>query len=133
MTETKQYVRYSEAFKMQVVEQIEAGKFRSATQATRSYGIKGSRTVPRWVRRYGSEKAQPKQIKIMSMNEIDETKQLQKRVRELERALADAHMLRLLNESYLEIACERMGTDAEQFKKKHATLLSSARRTKEPR
>lgn len=121
-----QVIRYGEAFKRQVVEQIETGKLRNIADANRTYGIRGAVTVKNWLKRYGSGKCFPKQIKIMSLNEIDENKELKKRVRALESALADTQMRNLLNESYLEIACERMDTDAEAFKKKHATRLSKA-------
>lgn len=127
------HIRYSEAFKRQVVEQVESGKFRNAFHAMRSLGIRGTDTVNRWLHRYGTGKCVPKRIKIMSLNEIDEAKELKKRVRALERALADAQMRSLLSESYLEIACERMDTEPEQFKKKHATTLSGPPRKKAPK
>jgi hypothetical protein len=59
------------------------------------------------------------------VNEQDETKALKDRVRQLEKALSDAHMKGLLEETYLEIACERIGVDVSEFKKKHVTKLSS--------
>ena len=40
--EKKPILRYSEAFKLQVVDQIERGEFSGVTRAARSYGIKGS-------------------------------------------------------------------------------------------
>lgn len=126
-------IRYSEAFKRQVVEQIQSGKYSSIKQARRAYGIRGAMTINRWLERYGNKDLLPKQIKIMSRNEIDETKELKKRVRALESALADAQMRSLLNEAHLEIACERMQTDIETFKKKHATtLFGSAHRKDHP-
>lgn len=125
------HITYSEAFKRQVVEQLESGKFQCAAHAMRAYGIRGTATVGSWLRRYGSGKCNPKRIKIMSLNEIDETKELKKRVRALESALADAQMRSLLNEAHLEIACERMKTDMETFKKKHATTLFGAAHRKD--
>ncbi len=127
------HVTYSEAFKRQVVDQIESGKFRNAYHARVSLGIPGMATVHRWLRRYGSDEYIPKRIKIMSLEEVDETKELKKRVRALETALADAQMRSLLSDSYLEIACNRMETDPEQFKKKHATTLSGPPRKKDPK
>lgn len=41
------------SFKLQVVQEIEQGK-ESVTGATRKYGIQGSHTVVRWLRKYGS-------------------------------------------------------------------------------
>lgn len=119
----KQHISYSEAFKRQVVEQIETGKFRCADHARRAYGVRGTGTIGRWLRKYGSGQHTPKRIKIMNLDEVDETKELKKRVRALESALADAQMRYLLSESHLEIACKRMDTDADTFKKKHATNL----------
>jgi transposase len=60
---TKQNIRYSEAFKHQVVEQIESGKFRNIAEANRAYGIKGAITVRRWLEAYGSGQCLPKLIK----------------------------------------------------------------------
>lgn len=127
--ELRETVRYSEAFKMQVVQGIESGRFRNMHAASKAYGIKGSETIKRWLRQYGDPDKLPKLIKVMSMKEIDESAELKKRVKDLEKALADAYMKGLLSESYLEIACEDMGADIDEFKKKHATdLLKGPRR-----
>ena len=78
----KKHIRYSEAFKQQVVEQIEAGKFRNMAAVNQAYGVRGTSTVIRWIKQYGSDKSLPQQIKIMSLNEIDEAHELKKRARE---------------------------------------------------
>ena len=121
-------IRYSEAFKRQVVEQIDRGKYGSAEQARRAYGIRGAMTVWKWIKAYGRAELQAKRIRIETMEEIDEMKAARKRIRELEAALADAHMDSLLGQAFLEIACERMDTTAEDFKKKHALTLSDVRK-----
>lgn len=127
------YIRYGEAFKRQVVDQIERGKFGGAFAASRAYGIKGAATVTNWLRQYGREDLIAREITINTVNQRDEKKQLEKRVSQLEKALADAHMNGLLNESYLQIACERLEIDLEEFKKKAVSQLSSSPRTKEPK
>jgi len=53
-------VRYSEAFKRQVVGELERGKHPSIESARRAYRIHGSMTVWNWVRKYGSEELLPK-------------------------------------------------------------------------
>jgi transposase-like protein len=121
----KDEVRYSEAFKQQVISELEAGKFSGPHAAARAYGIKGTRTITGWLRRYARSDLMPRRVTITTMHEQDEKKALQKRVRELERALADTHMKGLLGDAYLEIACERMGIDVTEFKKKHVTKLST--------
>ena len=48
-----QAIRYSKAFKMQCVREVEAGR-NCAAAVQRKYQIKGTATVMRWVRPLGS-------------------------------------------------------------------------------
>ncbi len=121
-------VRYSEAFKRQVVGQIESGKYPTVGQARRAYGIPGGVTVWGWVKKYGAEELQTRRVRIETMKEVDEMKAARKRIRELEAALSDAHIDQCLEHAFLEIACERMGMPLEEFKKKHALTLSDVRK-----
>jgi hypothetical protein len=114
-----------------VVGQIERGEYRSAEHARRSYGIRGAMTVWKWVKAYGRAELQVKRIRIETMAEIDEMKAARKRIRELEAALADAHIDHCLERAFLEIACERMGETPEAFKKKNALTLSDVRKRRE--
>jgi len=60
-------------------------------------------------------------VRVESPKELSEAKELRKRVRELEKALADAHLDSRLDAVYLQIACRAAGIeDVEAFKKKHA-------------
>jgi transposase-like protein len=122
------YLRYSEAFKRQVVSEIEAGKLATIGEANRVYGIRGAKTVSQWIRKYGSEGTLPKKVKIETLKERDELKDARKRIRQLEAALADAHIDCSLGDSYLKIACERLGTEVSDFKKKNAITLSELRK-----
>jgi len=117
-------VRYSEAFKQQVISELEAGKFSGAFAAARAYGIRGRGTINAWLRKYGRGDLMARRVTITTMAEQDEAKALKQRVRELEKALADTHMKELLGEAYLEIACQRLGMDLEEFKKKAAMMQS---------
>ena len=121
-------VRYSEAFKRQVVGELERGKHATVSAARRAYGIKGSETVPAWARKYGREDLFPKIVRIETLKERDELKEARKRIRELEAAVADAHIDHCLEKAYFHVACERMGVDPEDFKKKNAMTLSDTRR-----
>jgi len=121
-------IRYSEAFKRQVVDEVAGGKFSSLDKARRAYGIRGQLTVAKWIRKYGREDLLPKRIRIETMDEIDQLKEARKRIRELEAALADAHIDHCLEHAFLEIACERMETDLDDFKKKNALTLSGVRK-----
>jgi len=126
----RSFVRYSEAFKRHVVAELERGKLGSITEANRIYGIRGAATVVQWIRKYGSEGLLPKKVKIETLKERDELKEARKRIRQLESALADAHIDCSLGDSYLKIACERLGIDATDFKKKNAITLSELRKRK---
>ena len=121
-------IRYSEAFKRQVVDEIASGKYSSVYQAQQAYGIRGNATVTKWIRKYGREDLLPKRIRIETMAEIDQLKETRKRIRELEAALADAHIDHCLEHAFLEIACEQMETDLDDFKKKNALTLSDVRK-----
>ena len=119
-------VEYSEAFKRQVVGELASGKHRSPEGARRAYGIGGATTVYGWVRKYGREDLLPKKIRIETMKERDELKEAKKRIRELEAAVTDAHVECCLAKGYVKVACERMGIEPEEFKKKNAMTLSEA-------
>ena len=64
------------------------------------------------------------------MNEMDELKAARNRIRELEAALADAHMDYCLESAFLEIACVRLGTSVEDLKKKNVITLAGLRKTR---
>ena len=119
-------MRYSEAFKQQVVDEIASGRFGSAFEAARAYGI-GKDTVRRWVREYGRGHLLRKVVRVEKPGEPGEIKRLKGRVRQLEEALADATMDKALAESAFELLCESAGIDAEEFKKKHAGTGSTRR------
>ena len=121
-------IRYSEAFKRQVVGELESGKFPSVGRAQRAYDICGTRTIQGWIRLYGSLELQPKITRIQTMKEQDELKNARARIRALEAALSDAHIDCVLEEAYLKVACRRMGVDLDDFKKKNAVTLSQLRR-----
>ena len=123
-------IRYSEGFKLQVIDELSSGKFKRISEVRAAYGIKGCETVEKWLAKYGREDLLTKRIRIESMTERDEKKELKKRVNTLETALSDAHIDGSLDRAFLEIACERLDIDMDEFKKKHALTLSDVRRMK---
>ncbi|MDR1095322.1 MAG: hypothetical protein LBL31_02925 [Spirochaetaceae bacterium] len=60
----------------------------------------------------------PKRIKAETVNGIDELREARKRIRELEAALANAHMDYCLESAFLDIACGKLGTSTEELKKR---------------
>ena len=110
-------IRYSEAFKMAVVRELEANDL-AYLHVQRKYGIGGGSTVQGWVRKYGNG-SRGKVIRVQKPEEINEKAQLKKRVRQLEAALADSNIDLAIERAYTKMACERAGiVDVEEFKKK---------------
>lgn len=105
--------RYSEAFKVQVVADIEKGQLTMA-EARKKYGIKGSHTVKAWLKRYGREALLPRIVRIEKMDERDRLKQLEKEKQALESALAQAHLRIVSLESMIDIADEQLGTNIKK-------------------
>ena len=109
--------RYSEAFKMSVVRELETSGLAFSAMAGK-YGIKGADTVQTWVRKYGNG-SRGKVIRVEKPEEIDQTQKLKERVRVLERTVGSLHVELALERAYTNIACERAGIeDVAAFKKK---------------
>jgi transposase-like protein len=121
----KTTIRYSEAFKCQVVEQLRKGKFQSLAEAKERYGIGGHVTIRRWIKKYGDEKMLPRKVRIEMPEERDQIKKLKKEKKELMYALSKAKVKEALSEAYFEELCEELGIeDIEEVKKKlNAKLL----------
>ena len=118
----RQVVRYSEAFKLRVVSDLESGALANFAEARERYGIAGGGTVQGWLRKYGKEHLIAKVVRVETAKERDEIKALKRRIRELEKALADTQVNALLNEGFFRVACQELGIeDPEEFKKKRAS------------
>ena len=111
-------IRYSKAFKLQLVREVERGKI-SAGAVGRKYAVKGPGTVMRWVRQYGSGRY-GKLIRVERADEVNEAARLRSELRRAKEALADAHMELALEKAFLAEACEELQQSLEVFKKKHA-------------
>jgi len=115
-SKNKPAVRYSEAFKMQIVHELERGQI-NVDQIRRKYGIGSGYTIRGWVSHYGNGSV-AKVIRVEKPEEINEKAELKRRVRALEKALADANIELVLERAYAKIALERAGIkDTEDFKK----------------
>jgi transposase len=115
----RQIVRYSEAFKMQVVSELESGAIATITEARECYDIRGGSTVQNWLKKYGKDHLRSRVVTVQTPKDRDETKALKKRVKQLEKALADSQVKAVLNEAYYHIVCEDHGIpNPEEYKKK---------------
>ena len=111
-------VSYSEAFKIQVISELESGRLPSLEAARRVYGIGGSATIQKWLTKYGRNDLRAKVIRVETPKQRDEVKKLKQQVRQLEHALAQTQVENLISESLYEVLCEDVGVDPAEFKKK---------------
>jgi transposase-like protein len=119
-------IRYSEAFKLNVVRELENGRFTSRQEASEFYGINGAETVKRWLRQYGKDHLIQRIVRVEMPQERDQIKSLKRRIRQLEKALAEATVDEVYARAQFEVACKELGvTDLEAFKKKLDEKLSS--------
>jgi transposase-like protein len=110
-------IRYSEAFKREVVRELEDNGVPFA-EVRRKYGVRGAGTVEGWARKYGNG-TRGRRIRVEKPEEIDELARLRKRVRQLETAVADQTVELAMERAYLRMACRQAGIeDVEAFKKK---------------
>jgi len=115
----KRIIRYSEAFKREVVAALESGDVSGIPQAKERFGITGSTTVQRWLFKYGKNHLIPKVVRVEKPNEKRREEELLQENERLKKALADSHMEAVLYRSWFEVTCEKFGVeDIESFKKK---------------
>ena len=105
--------RYSTAFKQKVVGEIESGEL-TIEEAQRVYGINGAETIQAWIKKLGKNHLLNKVVRIEMKDENDRIKELEKKVRDLESALAKTHVKNIALESLIEVAEEHYAVD---FKK----------------
>lgn len=108
-------IRYSHGFKIKLVRETEE-EGNSPYQVGRKYRVKGG-TVMRWVREYGSGK-HGKVIRVERSDEINELTRLRRELRTVKDALADAHVALAVEKAYVDLACEQLGQQPEDWRKK---------------
>ncbi len=111
-------LRYSSCFKQQVVADLENGRFDSIKAAREHYGIAGSATIQKWLRRYGKNHLQARVVRVEKPDEADQIRELKRQIKQLQQALGQTQAENVLNAEYLKAACEQLGKDVEGFKKK---------------
>ena len=108
--------RYSEAFKQQVVQEVESGRG-TVQELRRKYGL-STNTIQYWIKRIGKLELLPKLIRVEKPDEKDRIKELERQIRQLKEALADTQVDSIINRSYFEVLCEEQGLNPEEVKKK---------------
>lgn len=109
--------RYSESFKLQVLSDLETGKF-TKREIFRVYGI-GPGSLESWIKKYGKFDLFNKRIKIETMEDIDKIKKLEAEIKQLKELLVQKDIKGYLDESYLEYAAKQLGyKSVDELKKK---------------
>lgn len=124
--QSKPIIRYSVSFKHQVVNEIENGA--SLGEVRRKYSIAGGATIQRWIRMFGKNQLLNKVVKVQTVDEKDQIKELQKQIKQLKEALADAHLEKRCLEVTIQEANKIYKTD---LKKKFGDKSSNNSQEKE--
>ena len=112
--------RYSFAFKQAIVREYEAGE--SLSSLGHKYGITGATTIKKWVEQFGRYGTRHKLMVIQRPEEQNRIHELEQRIANLEKALADVTLDNLMLSSTLEVAEREYGINV---KKTHAQPLST--------
>ena len=103
-------VRFTEAFKLHVVGEVESGR-KSQTEVKRRYGILGHSTILKWIRKYGklpTHGSRRKGSKRMEEKEI-ELLRLENEIKELKRELENARFKNVVLETLVDVAERELG------------------------
>ena len=118
----KTTVRYSDCFKRSIVEEIEKNGL-SIEDCRRKYGIGGSATIRKWLKKYGKNHLLNKIVRVETIDEIQEINALKKENKALKEAFANLSLKNLVLETYLEEFGKETGR-TDEIKKKYAQELS---------
>lgn len=119
-TPARPIIRYSSAFKRKVVNEIERGRL-TVAEAMRLYDITGNTTIRRWLKSFGKHDLATRVVRIEMKDEADKVKAQEKKIRELQAALSDAHLRILVLESTVSV----LEKDQPELEKKSVVTKSS--------
>ncbi len=105
-------MRYSESFRRMVVTEYETGT--SIPALKQKYGIKGSETIPRWIRKYAKAGFRYEMVRIQTGDEINYVRELEKKVDMMEKVIGRMTLEKIKSDTILEILEEIYG---EEIKK----------------
>ena len=94
--------RYSEPFKLKILAELSTGKY-NKYQLGKLYGIAPT-TINEWIRKYDR-----KDLMNTRVMEISRIKALQKEIKQLKKLLLKKDLDQMVEESYLEVAAQKLG------------------------
>lgn len=104
--------RYSISFKQMVVREIESGH--GVTETRNKYGIKGCGTINNWLVSFGKQHLINKVVRIETMDEKDQVRELQRQLKETKVALADSLLAQRCLEIVIDEANKEYKTDLKK-------------------
>ena len=99
--------RYSEGFKLKILSELSTGNY-SKKQLGSIYGINRT-TINEWIRKYDRKDLMNTRIMIENQDEISRLRALQREIEQLKKLLLKKDLELLVNDSYLEVICEKYG------------------------
>ena len=118
--EVKLIHRYSESLKRKIVEEIESGEL-TVSDAMDLYGIQHRRTINRWVQNLGKNRRPTQIVRVMMKSE-------QERIKELEKALADAELERFALKTLVSVYEEDWGADKKKRSSEQSKKVAELRK-----
>jgi len=99
--------RYSEPFKLKILAELSTGKY-TKSELGKLYSIAPT-TINQWIRKYERKDLMNTRVKVETKDEITRIKALQKGNEQLKKLLLKKDLNQMVEESYLEVAAEKLG------------------------
>jgi len=104
--------KYSTAFKQHVIREYEKGS--SIRYLKNKYAIGGNNTIKQWIEKYSRQGLRHKLMVIQHPEEQDQVKDLKEKIAQLEKAVAQLTLDKLMLEATLETVEEELGEDVKK-------------------
>ncbi len=109
--------RYSESFKLKVLDELSKGNH-SKRQVGLLYGIQPS-TINEWIKKYNRKDLMNTRVLVQTDDELSRIKALQKELKQLKELLIKKDLDKLIDDSYLTVAAQKLGyKNVSELKKK---------------
>jgi len=99
--------RYSEPFKLKILAELSTGKY-TKNQLGKLYAIAPT-TINEWIRKYERNDLMNTRVMVETKDEISRIKALQKEIEQLKKLVLKKDLDELVNDSYLEVAAQKLG------------------------
>jgi transposase-like protein len=99
--------RYSEPFKLKILAELSTGKY-TKSELGKLYSIAPT-TINEWIRKYERKDLINTRVKVETKDEITRIKALQKENEQLKKLLLKKDLDQMVEESYLEVAAQKLG------------------------